>query len=81
MNVILRLVGIAFLVMGLAIIGLGIGVAWTTEGLVGIGKFFSIDNTRNWIMMLMTLTPAIIFLIIARRLDHSEPESPDKADD
>ena len=69
MITILRWVGYGYLIFGLAIIGLGLGVAWNTKGMVGIGEFFSIDNTRNWIVMLMTLAPAILFIIIARRLD------------
>lgn len=81
MNVILRWVGYGFLIFGIAIIGLGIGVAWNTQGLVGVGKFFSIDNTRNWIVMVMTLAPAVIFLIIARRIEQGDPDKPDKTDE
>jgi len=74
MITILRWVGYGYLIFGLAIIGLGLGVAITTKGMAGVADFFSIDNTRNWIVMLMTLAPAILFIIIARRLDRGRPE-------
>jgi hypothetical protein len=77
MITILRWVGYGYLIFGLAIIGLGLGVAFYTKGAAGLADFFSIDNTRNWIVMLMTLAPAILFIIIARRLDPGRPDAPD----
>ena len=77
MITILRWVGYGYLIIGLAIIGLGLGVAWNTKGAAGLVDFFSIDNTRNWIVMLMTLAPAILFIIIARRLDRGRPDASD----
>jgi hypothetical protein len=78
MITILRWVGYGYLIFGLAIIGLGMGMALYSRGLAGVGDFFSIDNTRNWIVMLMTLAPAILFIIIARRLDQGRADADDQ---
>ncbi len=77
MITILRWVGYGYLILGLAIIGLGLGVAWNTKGAAGLVDFFSIDNTRNWIMMLITVAPGILFIIVARRLDRGRADASD----
>jgi len=77
MITILRWVGYGYLIFGLAIIGLGLGVSLYSKGAAGLVEFFSVDNTRNWIVMLMTLAPAILFIVIARRLERGSADAPD----
>jgi hypothetical protein len=68
---IIRTLGYALLVVGIAAILLGTAMVWMREGFTEAAWLFSPLNVRSWFINVLTVAPGLALLMWAQHRDHA----------